>query len=117
MPEDAVRLQTRGKEDLAHLVGWWPSDKYRIERGQPVEIGPPAPSAAQVRDEAARRINSRYPSWRQLNIMRSGTPGEVGTMGAYIDAVRAASNLLDPPPHDYADDKHWPSLDEPTRTL
>lgn len=117
MPEDSVRLQTRGRADLAHLAGWWPSDEYRIERGQPVKIGPTLPFSAQVRDEASRRINSLYPTWKQLNILRTGKIDEVLTMGKYIDAVRTASNRMNPAPHDYTDDKHWPAMDLDTQTL
>lgn len=118
IPSDAVRLQTAGRKELAHIDGWWPSDRYVIIRGQAVEAHFTSPVADwQVRDEASRRISSHYPMWRQLNILRNGTSDEVRTMGEYIDAVRDASNALDPAPQDYTDDKHWPSLDEPTRTL
>lgn len=118
VPNESVRLQTAGRDDLAHVFGWWSSDRYRIEQGKPVEsVTVPTVYDWQVREEAARRINSRYPVWKQMNILRVGTPDEVRAMGAYIDAVRAASNALAPPPNDYADDKHWPSLDELTRTL
>lgn len=118
VPDEAVRLQTARQAGLAHVLGCWPSDRYRIERGKPVEsVAVPVVYDWQVRGEAERRINSHYPIWKQMNILRSGTPDEQFAMGAYIDAVRAASNRMDPAPMDYADDKHWPSLDEPTRTL
>lgn len=66
--------------------------------------------AADLRVEAARRIEARYPIWRQLNVMREG--GEpLAAMTAFIDAVRAASDqleVLEPIPGDFASDHRWP---------
>jgi len=109
VPAGAVRLQTAGRDDIAHIEGWWTPDKYRIERGRPVEIPAAPPAEWQVRQEAARRIESRYPTWRQLNIIRAGQHDEQARMGAYIDAVRLVSNSLTPAPDDYQDDRHWPA--------
>lgn len=61
-----------------------------------------------IKAEAARRIDARFPIWRQLNAMREG--GDP-VMTAYIDGVRAASNALEtktPIPPDYQDDRYWP---------
>lgn len=72
---------------------------------RPVRIRP-----EQVRAEAERRILERYPIWKQMNLIRVGD----AAMGAYIDAVRAASNELeaaDPIPADFRDDRHWPNRD------
>lgn len=64
-----------------------------------------------VRGEAARRIEQRYPVHKQLNILRANSAGEQVAMGRWIDAIRAASNAMEPsPPDDYADDRHWPSV-------
>jgi hypothetical protein len=66
-----------------------------------------------VKAEAARRIEERYPLWKQLNAIRSGGTG-LATMTAFIDAIRAASNSLEamkPIPHDFAADHHWPLTD------
>jgi len=67
-------------------------------------------TAAQVRDEAERRITARWPLWRQVNVMREGGAA-LTAMASEIDAIRAASNVLErsePIPADYADDRHWP---------
>jgi hypothetical protein len=82
-----------------------------------------------VKDEARRRILSRYPEWRQANmtargveltltkIAREWTPeeqGEADTLqGAWdwVESVRAASDAIEalsPIPADFRDDKHWP---------
>jgi hypothetical protein len=71
----------------------------------------PAPNRTveDVRSEAGRRIEARYPVWRQLNAMAEG--GEpVVKMRAFIDALRAASNRIErmtPIPFDFTDDKYW----------
>lgn len=61
-----------------------------------------------VKAEAARRIDTRYPLWRQLNIQRAGGSA---AMDAFIDGVRLASDALEamsPIPPDYQQDYHWP---------
>jgi hypothetical protein len=61
-----------------------------------------------VKAEAARRIEARYPVWRQVNVLREGGADE---MGVFIDQVRAASNALEarkPIPPDFRNDRHWP---------
>lgn len=63
-----------------------------------------------VKGEAARRIEERYPLWKQLNITRSGGT-DLEAMTAFIDAVRAASNSLEaakPIPHDFISPNYWP---------
>jgi len=44
------------------------------------------------RDLAAKKITKHYPEWRQLNILRNGTPEETAAMTAFIDGCRAWSN-------------------------
>lgn len=68
-------------------------------------------TAEMVKAEAERRITSRYPIWRQLNITDEGGEAKA-EMRAFIDHVRAASNGIEarsPIPHDYAADHHWSS--------
>lgn len=66
-------------------------------------------TAADVKAEAARRIEARWPLWKQLNLSREGGIA-MDEMHAGIDAIRAASNALeaqDPIPADYRADHHW----------
>jgi len=48
--------------------------------------------------KCAAHIESHYPIYRQLNIMRCGEPKEIARMGAFIDACRAWSNSDSPDP-------------------
>ena len=74
-----------------------------------LEITAWAPTAENVRIEAARRILAEYPEWKQLNLIRKGG-ATLTAMSDRIDAIRAASNLMEPsPPSDYTDDTNWPS--------
>lgn len=73
---------------------------------------PPAPTAASVAVEAARRIEERYPLWRQLNLVRAGDGTDLEAMSSFIDAVRGRSNEIEamtPIPADFADDQWWPT--------
>lgn len=117
-------------------VAVWRAGRWHIEpdhRGEvwfdpyePVviaEIGDPAarelrrepverpPSVDLIKGEAASRIERHYPGYKQLNILREGGAA-LAVMGAYIDAVRVASNRLEGEmPLDYRHDRHWPVLD------
>jgi len=72
------------------------------------EFQAPAPKTSDIKSEAGRRIEARYPLWKQINIMRSGDG--LAAMTAFIDAVRSASNALEATlPSDYQADKHWPA--------
>lgn len=69
-----------------------------------------------IRNEAARRIEAMYPTNMQSNIARAGGPALV-EMSAFIDAIRARSNVLEAaPPDGTADGWTWgspvPTLDE-----
>lgn len=67
------------------------------------------PGLDDIRQEAARRIEAKYPVYKQLNVIRSGGE-ELKTMSAYVDAVRAASNDLEGTlPNDFANAIHWPA--------
>lgn len=90
-------------------------DAFAIEVGEngpaavPRDPAPPAPSTAAVKAEAARRIEQRYPLWRQLNVMRAGGD-ELVAMSSDIDALRARSDEMEamvPIPADFADDRWW----------
>jgi hypothetical protein len=66
-------------------------------------------TADMVKAEANRRIEAVYPLWKQANVLRQGGPA-VETMGAFIDAVRAASDALEAQviiPADFAADHYW----------
>ncbi|MBS4097818.1 MAG: hypothetical protein KGZ83_13385 [Sulfuricella sp.] len=69
------------------------------EHAQALGIPPEAIEAAkaderkaEIRRQCADKINSAYPVWKQINVMRIGTVEERDTMNAYIDACRAWSN-------------------------
>lgn len=67
-----------------------------------------AVTAVHVRVEAERRILSRYPIWKQVNLTREGGE-DLARMSAFIDDVRAASNAIeDNPTTDYTIDPRWP---------
>lgn len=51
---------------------------------------------AQILCEA--RIVAMYPTWQQLNILRTGNQDDINKMGAFIDACRAWSNTDNPDP-------------------
>lgn len=57
----------------------------------------------QTRSDAARRLCAKhilvhYPEWKQLNLLRAGTPTEQDQMTVFIDACRAWSNGVNPDP-------------------
>lgn len=44
-----------------------------------------------IKSKAGELISSKYPDYKQLNIMRTGG-AELETMSAYIDSIRKISN-------------------------
>lgn len=65
--------------------------------GKPVladRVPTPAQLIAQIRREAARRIELIAPLWRQVNDLHNPSPAATARFAA-IDAVRAASNLIE----------------------
>lgn len=44
-----------------------------------------------IKSKASELINSKYPDYKQLNIIRAGG-AELETMSAYIDSIREISN-------------------------
>ena len=64
---------------------------------------------AAIKAEAARRIETCYPLWKQINIAREGGAA-AEEMARFIDAIRAASNALEAdPPADFTAEQHWPT--------
>lgn len=69
------------------------------------------PAAAEVKVEAERRIVSRYPVHKQMNVIRAGGD-DLAAMSKFIDGIRMVSNQLEamtPIPADYGDDHWWPN--------
>jgi hypothetical protein len=98
IPEDAVTVparryaallagQAEGHEIVADARG---RPQLRSLQPQTVEAAMAACVHA-IRQEAARRIDQRFPVWKQLNALRENRdPGF-----HEIDAIRAASNLIE----------------------
>lgn len=63
-----------------------------------IEAATHAPLVAAARRAAEAKIEAVYPIYRQLNILRVGTPEEIAAMGAFIDACRTWSNGESPDP-------------------
>jgi len=63
-----------------------------------IEAATRAPIVAAARRAAETKIEVVYPIYRQLNILRVGTPDEIANMGTFIDACRAWSNSDNPDP-------------------
>lgn len=104
-----------------------------------IDVAPylmPAPTADDVRREASRRMQSLVGARdaahleiiiangtrEAVRLLRKGegnwTPEEAArsaqlqSFDAAIEAIRAASNLLEPsPPYDYTANRHWPSFE------
>ena len=51
-----------------------------------------------AREQCEAHIDRYYPTYKQLNIMRTGSAEEVAKMGAFIDACRDWSNGDNPDP-------------------
>lgn len=121
-----------GAVDFAEALS---ADEIGAILGRPVEfVHAPAPvTADHVRAEAQRRMmlatGARDPAHlaiviqnntrEQVRLLRSpamtaeeaARAAELGALDDRIEAIRAASNALEPsPPADYRDDRHWPAL-------
>lgn len=71
------------------------------ELGIPVDIIAAARAAehqAEVRRLCADKINGVYPTYKQLNLLRSGTKAEKDKMDTFINACRDWSNGENPDP-------------------
>lgn len=96
LPADAVEIS-----DAAHarLLAGQAAGRAIVpgKGGKPVladRVPMRAQLVAAIRREAARRIEAIAPAWRQLNDLRDPTPAAAARFAA-IDAVRAASNLIE----------------------
>ena len=94
-----------------------------------ISLRPYGPNLDEVRNEARRRIEARFPEWRQSNLNSRATRllakrlagvvlsdaegtefAQIEAVWDWIAAVRAASNSMEvEPPADFRDDRHWPS--------
>jgi hypothetical protein len=126
-PADAIEISEKRHAQLVAALS--AGRKVSADaRGRPVIARAAATSAAAVRAqlrtriqrEAARRIASVSPEWRQLNDLRE--PSEAGAVRfARVDAIRAASNAIEEladklPAEDLggfpvADHPLWPKFD------
>lgn len=68
----------------------------RIAAARAAQAGVCTPAMATAK--CAAHIESHYPIYRQLNILRAGEAEEIARMGAFIDACRAWSNGDHPDP-------------------
>ncbi|MGQ0710351.1 MAG: hypothetical protein ACT4NV_11445 [Rhodoferax sp.] len=55
-------------------------------------------SAAGARKHCAAHIERHYPTYKQLNVLRSGDPAAIAAMGTFIDLCREWSNGEQPDP-------------------
>lgn len=55
-------------------------------------------NAQETRDMAKTKIEANYPTYKQLNLLRSGTQSEKDKMDAFINACRDWSNGENPDP-------------------
>ncbi|MFN3867485.1 MAG: hypothetical protein ACK4MF_00300 [Hyphomicrobiaceae bacterium] len=101
----------------------------------PPPLAPPMPTADDVRAEASRRMQALVGARdadhldiimtngmrEAVRLLRKGAEAwsdderaraaQLEQIDAAIEAIRAASNALEPaPPEDYTDDRHWPDL-------
>lgn len=67
-----------------------PGDYYKD--GKVIRAEDMVPEKVKRQREAARQINTVYPVWKQMNIMREGDPVKIAEMSKFIDDVRAWSN-------------------------
>lgn len=96
LPADGVEITA--DQHVRLLVGAAAGRSIRPGKGGKPVLADRVPTAAQliaqIRREAARRIDAVAPVWRQLNDLRSPSPA-AATRFAAIDAIRAASNLIE----------------------
>jgi hypothetical protein len=73
--------------------------------------------ADDLKAEAARRIEARYPLWKQVNIISEGGAAHA-EMRTFIDGVRSASDRIEARGTiraDFRDDTHWPEAAAPSK--
>jgi len=112
--EDAL-AQVIEPEDVL-IAGTWAQADWQFVRSLDGWSAQPraksAPTVWAIKLEAQRRIEDRFPIWRQINLQRE-SPVEWVAATSYIDAVRSASNAIEamsPIPQDFASDVYWPVI-------
>jgi len=115
LTEADALAQVIDPEDVL-IAGLWAQSDWQFVLGPSGWTAGPrglaAPTTWAVKQEARRRIEEPYPTWRQINLQRE-SPVEWVAATAFIDAVRAASNdieAMSPIPHDFASDRYWPVI-------
>lgn len=110
---------------LSYVLGWWENADSlwvdydgnvvaRNSKSPPLVKPEPyrdPPTLADIKAEAARRIETKYPIWKQLNFLSEAGGDALSEMTAYISAVRTASNELEkksPIPTNFQDPEFWP---------
>ena len=73
-------------EFIEYIIGAEP-EELLLALEVDIEIG----RIQAIKQKAAELINSKYPDYKQLNIMRTGG-AELEAMSAYIDSIREISN-------------------------
>lgn len=116
LPADCVEVPADRHAPL--LAALNSGQRIEISRSGKLLVIAPAPARsdliAAIRAEAARRIGAIAPLWRQLNDTRAPTPQSAARFAA-IDAVRAASTLIEQDLADTADKglRGFPVADHP----
>lgn len=88
----------------------WIGGKLKINRPEAVVLSEEEENKNLRREIASREIRSKYPEWKQINIIRSGDKNEIRRMGEFIDSVRDWSNKLSLPEKSISKiiSKHFP---------
>ena len=70
-----------------------PGDSYIDDQVVPASYQEPEHEHRRIM--ASQKIVEHYPTWKQINILRSGSPSEQKKMSVFIDAIRHWSNNPD----------------------
>lgn len=90
------------EEGVAAFAMSFRTAEFISQHGEPhIELSADA-MAIRARRLCAEHINTHYPEWKQLNLLRVGTKAQKDQMTAFIDACRAWSNAEKPNPADLA---------------
>lgn len=72
----------------------WVNGKVKKNRDKEKKVTKSEERKLRRRDTASSEILSKYPEWKQINIIRSGDDEKIKIMGEFIDLVRDWSNTL-----------------------
>ena len=72
---------------VEYVVGEEPAELLEV-----LKIDEDIQKVQAIKSKAGELINAKYPEYKHLNIMRTGTPEELEAMNTYIDGIRAISN-------------------------